>query len=175
MIIHVGKSYEGTSGNAFKDGDYDLQIIKIKSTKGRVNITFATSGKRFLYKTFFLLDKQGQQNENAYRELSDFITTAMQIDDEDVELDIRNAVGSYVTVTLRNTTFEKADGTKQASYWLNRPKRCDGFSDGTGSVLEDIMSKNRRMSEEEEEEDSAPVEEDKTDVGGESDYDSFFN
>lgn len=176
MKIHVGKAYEGTSGNAFKDGEYELQIVNIKATKGRVNMTFATSKKRLLYKTFFLLDKKGDENENAYIELADFVTTAVQIDEEDVELDIKNALGCYLKLTLRNSSYEK-DGVKQASYWLNKPKRCDGFSDGTGSVLEDIRSKNRRVEAEEvEEEEIEAVAEDTTEVeeSGESNYDSFF-
>ena len=174
MKIHVGKAYEGRSGNSFKDGDYELQIIKIEATRGRAKFTFATSGKRLLYKTFFLLAKDGKtENESAYRELADFVTTALQIEEEDVELDVRNAVGCYLTLTLKNSSYEK-DGVKQSTYWLNRPRRCDGFSDGTGSVIEEILSKNKKMAEEAEEE-SAPVEEDKTEVAEESNDDSYFD
>lgn len=181
MKIHVGKTYEGTSGNNFKDGEYDLQIISVKATKGRVNMTLATSQKRFMYKTFFLLDKKNNPNENAYRELSDFVTTAMQIEDEDIEVDIRKVVGYYVTCTLKNSVFEREDGSKKATYYLNRPKRCDGFSDGTDSVIEEILSKNKkfaRAEEEEEEEDNEEVAEDTTaDVEEDSglDLDQYFD
>lgn len=176
MKIHVGKAYEGTSGNSFKDGEYDLQIVKIKATKGRVTITFSTSQKRLLYKTFFLLAKDGTENENAYRELADFVTTAVQVEDEDVELDIRSALGCYITLTLRNTTYEK-DGVKQASYWLNKPKRCNGFSDGTGSVYEEVSKNKKFANDEDEEEDNSTVEEDTSvsDDSVESSFDSYFD
>ena len=142
MKITVGKSYEGKSDNFFiPDGDHEFQIVEVKQVKNRVNMTLVTSDGRRAFKTFFLLDKNGQPDDKNMRELADFITTAMQIDDDEAEVDIEDAVGYYIVATIKNKSVDREDGTKKSTYYLNRPKRCDGFSDGTGSRLEEYEEK----------------------------------
>lgn len=143
MKIAVGKNYEGTSNpNHFTDGDYEFQIVNIESTKGRVKMTLATSDKRRAYKTFFLLDKDGkEQNERGIRELADFVTTAMQIEDEETEVEIEDCLGYYLICTIKNSSYEQTDpetGAVQtrSTYYINKPSRLDEFSDGTPSLIE---------------------------------------
>ena len=142
MKITVGKSYEGCSDDFFiPDGEHEFQIVDIRSTKGRVNMTLVTSDRKRAFKTFFLLDKKGKQDDKAMRDLADFVTTALQVEDEEIEVEIEDALGYYIKATVKNSSYEREDGTKKATYYLNRPKRCDGFSDGTESLLEEFESR----------------------------------
>lgn len=175
MKISVGKKVEGTSNSFYlPDGEYEFQIVQIACTKGRVNVTFVTSSKQRAYKTFFLLDKNGDTNEKSYRELADFVTCALQIEDEEAEVDVEDALGYYVVAKYRNASYEK-DGTTYKTSYINNPKRCDGFSDGTGSLLEEFNKRAARTSAkktkaEPEEEVEETVSEEK-----EESFDSFFD
>lgn len=145
MKIKVGTNYEGASSNRIEDGDYEVQITDIQSTKGRVNMTFTTAKKVNVYKTFFLLDKDGKSvNEKGMRELSDFVTTAMQIEDEEVEVDVKMALGFYLLVYVKNGKYDKIDeeGNKVTKKVFNiyTPRRCNGFSDGTPSWVQTAIS-----------------------------------
>lgn len=135
MKIHVGTKYEGMSSGRLEDGDYELKITDVQSTKGRVNMTFKTSTGREVYKTFFLLDRDGKTvNEKGMRELSDYVTTAMQVNEEDVEVDVKNALGFYLLCYVKNAQYTKKDtGEVKKVYNVYSPRRCDGFSDDTGS------------------------------------------
>lgn len=138
MKVSVGTKYEGGSSMRLKDGDYELQIIEVKSTRGRVNMTLSTSRGQKVYKTFFLLEKDGKTtNERGMLELADYITTAMQIEDEEAEVDVDSALGFYLKCYVKNGSYEKEDGTKKNVYNVYSPRRCSGFSDGTGSLLGD--------------------------------------
>ena len=74
MKINVGTKYEGGSSVRVEDGDYEVQITDIQSTKGRVNMTFTTSKNQKVYKTFFLLEKDGKTvlKTNLYSRLKNF-------------------------------------------------------------------------------------------------------
>lgn len=153
MKINAGKKYEGASSNRLEDGDYELQIIDVQTTKGRVNMTLATSKNQKVYKTFFLLDKDGKtSNEKGLAELADYITTAMQIDDEEVEVSVESALGYYLLCYVKNGSYSKEDGTVKKVYNVYSPRRCNGFSDGTESFVEGVESGVEGTEEEEEEE-----------------------
>ena len=138
MIINVGKKYEGASSIRLEDGDYELQITDVQSTKGRVNMTLTTSTGKEVYKTFFLLEKDGKTvNEKGMRELSDYVTTAMQIEDEEVQVDVKNALGFYLLCYVKNAQYTKKEtGELKKVYNVYSPRRCDGFSDGTESMYD---------------------------------------
>lgn len=142
MKITVGKAYEGSSSNRLKDGDYELQITDIESTRGQVKMTLKASSGQSVRKTFFLLSKDGkEQNEKGMRELADYVTTAMQIEDEEVEVDVKDAVGYYVKCYIKNASYKKTvDGVEveKSIYNLYDVRRCNGFSDGTGSFVEGV-------------------------------------
>lgn len=138
MKITVGKAYEGASSFRVEDGDYEVQITEVSSTKGRVNMTFTTSKNQKVYKTFFLLEKDGKTvNDRGMRDLADFVTTAMQIEDNEVEVDVKNALGFYLVVYVKNGSYKRTDenGKEAEKHVFNvySPRRCDGFSDGTAS------------------------------------------
>lgn len=150
MKITVGKSYEGTSGfSRIKDGTYVFQIIEIKQTKGRVDLTMVNSQKQLCFKTFWLLDKQGKTSDRGMRELADFITTALQIDDEETEVEIGDALGCYLQAEVKNGSYENAEGLTKSVQYVNRPKRANGFTDGTGSLLEEMQSRRKAKRERE--------------------------
>ena len=137
MKIRVGKNYEGASVMRLEDGDYELQITDVQSTRGRVNMTLSTSTGQKVFKTFFLLGKDGKtQNERGLLELSDYITTAMQIEDEEAEVDVASVLGFYLLCYVKNGSYTKDDGTVKKVYNVYSPRRCDGFSDGTPSLIE---------------------------------------
>lgn len=137
MKITVGKSYEGTSGySRLEDGTYLFQIVEIRQTKGRVDMTMITSNRQLCFKTFWLLDKQGKTSDRGMRELADFITTALQIDDDETEVEIGDALGCYLKAEVRNSSYENSEGLTKAIQYVNRPKRADGFEDGTESLLD---------------------------------------
>lgn len=172
MKISVGKNYEGTSNSFYiPDGEYEFQILGCKTTKGSVNMTLGMSNKQRCFKRFFLLDKKGVTNEKSMRELADFITTAMQIEEEDVEVDVNDCIGYYIRATIKNATYEdKETGVTKPTYYVNKPTRCNGFSDGTPS----LMGKNQvaESTPEEVEEETVEVEEvEQTSM----DFDSFFS
>lgn len=151
MKIMAGKAYEGKSSIRLEDGEYELQIIDVSATKGRVNMTLATSNNQKVFKTFFLLNKDGKTtNERGMRELADFVTTAMQIEDEEVEVKVESSLGFYLKCDVRNSSYEKDDGTKKNVYNVNRPQRCNGFSDGVGSLLENDEEEAEEVEEVEE-------------------------
>lgn len=153
MKINAGTKFEGASSNRLKDGDYELQIIDVQTTKGRVNMTLTTSKGQKVYKTFFLLEKDGKTtNERGMLELADYITTAMQIDDEEVEVDVDSALGFYLLCYIKNGSYPKEDGTEKKVYNVYSPRRCNGFSDGTESFVEGVESGVEETEEEEEEE-----------------------
>ena len=130
MKIVVGKAYEGASSMRLKDGDYELRIDEVQSTKGRVNMTLTTSTGQKIYKTFFLLDKDGKtQNERGMRELADYVTTAMQIEEQETEVTVESCVGFYLLCYVKNGSYTKADGTIRAVYNTYSPRRCKGFSE----------------------------------------------
>lgn len=160
MKIVVGTKYEGMSSSRLEDGDYELQITDVQSTKGRVNMTFKTSSGKEVYKTFFLLDRDGKTvNEKGMRELSDYVTTAMQINEEEVEVDVNNALGFYLLCYVKNAQYTKKEtGEVKKVYNVYSPRRCDGFSDGTGSCYDGSA-----VSEDKEDEDTtAEVDENST-------------
>lgn len=141
MIIKAGKNFEGASDNfRLTDGTYEFQITKVESTKGRVNMVLTTSSGKNVYKTFFLRDKKsGNESEKGMLELADFVTTAMQIEDEEVEVDVKSCLGFYLIATIKNSSYDTTDElgnpvTKKI-YYINRPERCDGFSDGHPSFV----------------------------------------
>lgn len=138
MKIRVGTKYEGMSSGRLEDGDYELQIVDVQSTKGRVNMTFKTSTGKEVYKTFFLLDRDGKTvNEKGMRELSDYVTTAMQVNEEEVEVDVKNALGFYLLCYVKNAQYTKKEtGEVKKVYNVYSPRRCDGFSDGTESLYD---------------------------------------
>ena len=144
MKLTVGKAYEGAS-NEFKleDGIYEFQIVNIETTAGRVNMTLVTSNRKRAFKTFFLREKDGSESERGYRELADFITTALQIEDQEVEVDIDTAIGSYLICNVRNSSYEDANGVKKSVMYINRPERLDCFSDGTESLLSEFGRKKK--------------------------------
>ena len=136
MKINVGTKYEGGSSVRVEDGDYEVQITDIQSTKGRVNMTFTTSKNQKVYKTFFLLEKDGKTvNDKGMRELADFVTTAMQIEDEEVEVDVKYALGFFLVIYVKNGSYKRTDenGNEVIKHVFNiyTPRRCNGFSDGT--------------------------------------------
>lgn len=142
--VKVGRSIEGTSDNFFiPDGTYTFQIVGVESTAGRVKMDLVKSDKQHAFKTFFLKRKDdGTVNEKAMRELGDFVTTAMQIEDEDFEVDVTDALGYYVTATLRNSKYiSEKDGLEHDSVEIHKPKRANGFPDGTPSLYEEILAK----------------------------------
>lgn len=166
MIINVGKKYEGASSIRLEDGDYELQITDVQSTKGRVNMTLTTSTGKEVYKTFFLLEKDGKTvNEKGMRELSDYVTTAMQIEDEEVQVDVKNALGFYLLCYVKNAEYKKKDtGELKKVYNVYSPRRCDGFSDGTESMYDSSVP---YVDEEElEDEPAAEADADEEDNGG---------
>lgn len=149
MNISVGKKYEGGSSIRLKDGDYELQIIDVSSTKGRVNMTLCTSKGQKVYKTFFLLEKDGKtKNERGMLELADYITTAMQIEDEEAEVNVESSIGFYLLCYVKNGSYPKEDGTEKKVYNVYSPRRCSGFSDGTGSFVEGVESEEEEEPEE---------------------------
>lgn len=157
MKITVGKAYEGASSNWLEDGDYELQITEVESTKGRVKLTMATSTGFKVSKMFFLLEKDGKTpNEKGMRELADYITTAMQIEDEQVEVDTDNAIGFYLLCYVKKGSYKKIDEegkeVEKRVYNVYSPRRCNGFSNGSESQVE----------EEPQEEDSLPFNTDVT-------------
>lgn len=164
MKITVGTKYEGASSNRMEDGDYELQIIEVSSTKGRVNMTLSTSDNRKVYKTFFLLERDGKTvNDKGMRELADYVTTAMQIEDEEIEVDVRNALGFYLICYVKNATYtKKDDGSVKHVYNVYSPRRCGGFSDGTPSLIE--VAQYEEEPEEVEEEPTAEVEGEPDDI-----------
>lgn len=140
MIIKAGKSYEGASDTfRLQDGTYEFQITKIDTTKGRVNMVLTTSTNKNVYKTFFLRDKDGKDSEKGLTELADFVTTAMQIEDEEVEVDVNSCLGFYLICTIKNSTRETVDElgnpVSKKTYYINRPERCNGFSDGRPPII----------------------------------------
>lgn len=143
--ITVGKKFEGTS-DAFRidDGTYVFQIVSFETTPGRVKMELVTSERKFATKTFFMKKNDGTINEIAKRELSDFVTTAMQIEDEEVSMDISESVGYYVQATLRNSSYKNKEGQTMASTEIHKPFRADGFPDGTPSLVEDILAKREK-------------------------------
>lgn len=142
MKINVGTKYEGKSNDfALPDGLYVLQIISIETTAGRVNMVLATAKKRFVYKTFYMKDKNGKPSEKGLRELSDFITTAMQVEEPDVEVEITDALGLYIECELKNSSFVNASGVKKSVVYLNKPKRANGFDDDMPSVFDELSAK----------------------------------
>ena len=160
MKITVGKAYEGGSNfNRLADGTYVFQIVNIEQTKGRVNMQFITSGKQSVFKTFWLLDKDGKQSERGMSELADFVTTAMQIEDDECQVDIGDALGCYLQADIKNSTTTNKEGLTKAVVYVNRPARADGFPDGTGSLLEEIQGKRRARVQKKVE---APVEAEET-------------
>lgn len=153
MKIPVGTKYEGGSSMRLKDGDYELQIIDVQATKGRVNMTLCTSKGQKVYKTFFLLEKDGKTtNERGMLELADYITTAMQIEDEEAEVSVESSIGFYLLCYVKNGSYPKEDGTEKKVYNLYSPRRCGGFSDGTPSFVEGVTSEAEEVEEEEPEE-----------------------
>lgn len=141
--VKVGKKVEGTSDNFFiPDGTYVFQIVGAESTAGRVKMDLIKSDKQHAYKTFFIKSGDGTINDKAMRELGDFVTTAMQIEDEDCEVDVSDALGYYVQATLRNSTYiSKKDGLEHESVEIHKPKRASGFPDGTPSLYEEVLAK----------------------------------
>lgn len=141
--VKVGKKVEGTSNNFFiPDGTYVFQIVGAESTAGRVKMDLIKSDKQHAYKTFFIKSGDGTVNDKAMRELGDFVTTAMQIEDEDCEVDVSDALGYYVQATLRNGTYiSKKDGLEHESVEIHKPKRANGFPDGTPSLYEEVLAK----------------------------------
>lgn len=140
MKITVGKAYEGASSQRLEDGDYELQITEITSTKGRVNMTLTTSTNQHVYKTFFLLEKDSKTpNERGMRELADYITTAMQIEEEQVQVDTDSALGFYLLCYVKNGSYQKetesGEKVEKRVYNVYSPRRCSGFSDGTPSFV----------------------------------------
>lgn len=134
MKIKVGKAYEGGSQFRLEDGEYELQITDVQATKGRVNMTLTTSTGERIYKTFFLLDKDGKtQNARGMAELADYVTTAMQIEDMEVEVNVEQSLGCYLKCYVKNGEWKKDDGTVKKVYNTYSPQRCFGFSDGTAS------------------------------------------
>ena len=149
MKINAGKKYEGASSNRLEDGDYELQIIDVQTTKGRVNMTLATSKNQKVYKTFFLLERDGKTpNEKGLAELADYITTAMQIEDEEVEVTVEKVLGYYLLCYVKNGSYTKEDGTVKKVYNVYSPRRCNGFSDGTDSFIEGDESDEEEFDEE---------------------------
>lgn len=154
MKVTVGKAYEGASDNfRLKDGTYEFQITDVSNTKGRVNMTLTTSSGKRVFKTFFLRDRDGKDSEKGMIELADFITTAMQIEDEEVEVDVASCVGFYLKCTVKNGSYEKDDEfgnpVVKKVYYINRPERCDGFSDGTPSFVEEATGAEEETDEDE--------------------------
>ena len=161
MKLTVGKAYEGAS-NEFKleDDIHEFQIVNIETTAGRVNMTLVTSKRKRAFKTFFLREKDGSESERGYRELADFITTALQIEDQEVVVDIDTALGSYIMCSVRNSSYEDPNGTKKSVMYINRPERLDCFSDGTESLLSEFGRKRKgRVVEQPVEEEVEDVEE----------------
>ena len=103
MIINVGKKYEGASSIRLEDGDYEVQITEVESTKGRTTMIFKTSNNVTIKKVFFLLEKDNKTvNERTMAALADYVTTAMQIEDMEVEVDTKDALGYYLVVYIKN-------------------------------------------------------------------------
>lgn len=161
MKITVGKSYEGCSSMRLTDGDYELKIDDIKSTKGRVNMTLVTATGTKIYKTFFLLEKDGKtQNERGMKELADYITTAMQIEEEETEVVVESAVGFYLLCYVKNAVYtSKEDGSEKRVYNVYSPRRCNGFSATTGEEQYE-----EEYAEEETEDDSVTTDEEIDDI-----------
>ena len=144
MKITVGKAYEGGSNfNKLPDGTYVFQIVNIEQTKGRVNMQFITSSKQSVYKTFFLIGKDGKTSDRAMKELADFVTTAMQIEDDECQVDIGDALGCYVQAEIKNSSYKNPEGLMKSVVYVNRPARADGFPDGTDSLLEEVQGRRR--------------------------------
>lgn len=178
MKIKVGKAYEGGSEFRLEDGDYEVQITEIESTKGRTTMIFKTSNNVSIKKVFFLLEKDNKTvNERTMAALADYVTTAMQIEDMEVEVDTKDALGYYLKVYIKNGSYtSKEDGQEKKIYNVYSPRRCDGFSDGTASFvpankIKSLADAASPVSEEEEEDELPfePVETPSAEVDGEPD------
>jgi len=173
MIINGGKKYEGKSSNYYlADGIYNLQIVEIEEEATRVKMTLVTSSNKRVYKSFFLNTKDGEPNTRALAELSDFVTTALQIDDEEATIDLMDALGAYVQCSVRNGSYTNSSGVVKPAVFCDKPRRIDGFEDGKPSLLEKYQkgrkSRNRPSAKKVEE----PVAEEETE---EIDLVSFLN
>lgn len=180
--VKVGKKVEGTSDNFFiPDGTYVFQIVGAESTAGRVKMDLIKSDKQHAYKTFFIKSGDGTINDKAMRELGDFVTTAMQIEDEDCEVDVSDALGYYVQATLRNSTYiSKKDGLEHESVEIHKPKRANGFPDGTPSLYEECVAKRaakkaRQQAVAQEEVQEEPTEESVENINTSSNTDALMN
>lgn len=180
--VKVGKKVEGTSDSFFiPDGTYVFQIVGAESTAGRVKMDLIKSDKQHAYKTFFIKRGDGTINDKAMRELGDFVTTAMQIEDEDCEVDVSDALGYYLQVTLRNSTYiSKKDGLEHESVEIHKPKRASGFPDGTPSLYEEVLArkeakKNKKAVAQAEEPTEEPVEESVENINTSSNTDALMN
>lgn len=153
MIIKAGKSYEGQSDNfRLADGTYEFQITKVDNTKGRVSMVLTTSTGKNVYKTFFLRDKDGKESDKNMAELADFVTTAMQIEDEEVEVDVKSCLGFYLICTIKNSSYETSDElgnpVTKKTYYVRRPERCNGFSDGRPPIIKEAVREEEEEGEE---------------------------
>ena len=139
MKIKVGKAYEGGSQFRLEDGDYEVQITDVESTKGRATITFSTANGVKMKKIFFLLEKDGKTvNDRGMAELADYITTAMQIEDMEVEVNAEDCKGYYLLVYVKNKDYiSKEDGSTKKVYNVYSPRRCNGFTDGAAPMEEE--------------------------------------
>lgn len=145
MKIRAGKKYEGGSNNNIvPDGTYDFLILDVVSDadKGRVKMTLAIPSGRYVFKDFYIKKKDGERNPIGMSELSDFITTALCLEDEDCEVEVEDSVGYFFTGTIKNSTYKNDSGEIKPKMYLNNPRRCEGF-DGAQAIM-DKYNKNKK-------------------------------
>lgn len=136
MIINGGTKYEGKSSNYYlEDGIYNLQIVEIEEEATLVRMTLVTSSNKRVFKRFYLTTKDGETNTRALAELSDFVTTALQIDDEEATIELMDALGCYVQCSIRNGSYKDANGVAKPITYCDKPHRIDGFEDDKPSLL----------------------------------------
>ena len=144
MKITTGKKYEGASQfSRLEDGIYVFQIVDVKQTKGKVEMQLITADKKYCFKSFWLIDKNGKPSDRGMSELADFVTTALQIEDDEIEVDIEDVLGHYIQAEVKNSSYTNEEGLTKSVQYVNRPARAECFPNGKPSLYEEIVNKRK--------------------------------
>jgi hypothetical protein len=143
FTVKAGKKYlKKFEEYIYDDGVYTWQILSAKSNGGNVTFKLGTSDGHVLYKTYFTKGKEkGTINERATRDVSALVTTAMQIEDEEVSVDIGDSVGFYFQAKLVNNYYDNEAGEQKHVVYLNDVTQADCFPDGTPSLLTEAQKR----------------------------------
>lgn len=176
--VKAGKKYlKKFEEYIYDDGEYTWQILSAKSKEGNVTFKLGTSDGHVLYKTYFTKGKEkGTINERATRDVSALVTTAMQIEDEEVSVDIADSVGYYFQAKLVNNYYDNEAGEQKHIVYLNDVTQADCFPDGTPSLLSEaqkrvLARKASRAAVAQPQEEEEPVEEEEEVVESEESID----